>query len=75
MNQTANKYGTIRTKMSAVMNEGVKMRCGAVKANLSTAVSPLVEPSWLAGKEYTLLSIFWVIVEFDVCGVKNWVRI
>ena len=36
-----------------------------------------IDPSivWLAEIECTLLSTFWVIVIFDVCSVKNWVRI
>ena len=34
-----------------------------------------VSPLWLAEIECTLLITFWVIVKFDVCGVKNWSRI
>ena len=39
------------------------------------STSLLIYPIWLAEIECTLLITFWVIVKFDVCSVKNWVRI
>ena len=44
-NQTANKYGTTRSNMSRVTNEGVVMCCKAITVNLLKVVGLIVEPS------------------------------
>ena len=58
-NQTAKKYGTKRSNMSKVMNEGVRMHCKSVMANLFTLVGLLVETSTAIQKKGSLeASIF-----------------
>ena len=44
-NQKATKYGTTRSNMSTVMNEGVKMCCKIVTAKFFAEVDILVETS------------------------------
>ena len=49
-NQTANTYRTTRAYMTMVMNNGVKMRCKSVTANVFTLVGLLVEPKQAISK-------------------------